>query len=135
MQTPFNSNKSFDRMTRSAVTDTPPEANARFAKFMSQVRDTRQLWMLRNDEGYARWSSEDGACFPVWSRREMAEAAGLRSLPGYRTEQLALDVFRDSLLPKLRDEKIWIGVDLTCEMCGIEIPCEQFEQEITSRAA
>src|SRR5437762_13987360 len=86
------------------IMDTPSEANARFAEFMSEVRDTRQLWILRSDEGYARWSSEDGACFPIWSRREMADGAALRSLPEYRTEQLALDVFRDSFVPKLRDE-------------------------------
>jgi hypothetical protein len=113
--------------------DTPTEANVRFADFMLQVLDTRHLWVLRSDEGYAQWSSEDGVCFPIWSQQQMAERAALRSLPGYQPEQLALDVFRDSVLPKLRDKKFWLGVNLTDEMCGIEIPCEQFEKEIASR--
>ena len=115
--------------------DTPTEANARFADFMSEVRATNRVWLLHNDGGYAQWSSEDGVCLPIWSQQQMAEQAALRSLPGYQTEQLALDVFRDSVLPKLRNGEIWLGVNLTSEMCGIEIPCEQFEKQITRRAA
>ena len=115
--------------------DTPTEANARLTAFMSEVRDTGRLWVLRNDEGYAQWSSEEGVCFPVWSQRQMAERAVTSSLPDYRIEELALEAFRASCLPSLRDREIWIGVNLAGDMCGIEIPCGEFEKEIASRVA
>jgi len=115
--------------------DTPTEANARFATFMTEVKDSRCVWVLRNEEGYARWSGDDGVCFPVWARREMAERAAAASFPDYRTEEIALDIFRRSLLPSLRDTEIWIDVNLTEDMCDIEIPCDEFEREISSRVA
>lgn len=112
--------------------DTPSKANDRFEAFMSEAKNTGRVWVLRNEAGYARWSSDDGISLPIWSQPEMAEQAAIRSFPDYQPEEMLLETFRFSVLPVLRDQEIWIGVNLTDDMYGVEIPCDEFEKNIFS---
>jgi hypothetical protein len=112
---------------------TPQEANARQERFFADIHAQKRLWLLQNDLGYANWSSDDGTALPVWSDRELAAECAIETFAGYRPEEIALETFIDSVLPELEAQDIFVGINLTSDMCGNELSCSEFTKELATR--
>jgi uncharacterized protein DUF2750 len=94
---------------------------------VASVANSRSLWALRNAEGWANWSDEDGSIFPVWDAMATAKACAEKTFPGYQPAEVDLESFLETILPALSEQEIFVGVNLNPDMTGVSRSCAEFE--------
>lgn len=93
--------------------------------FIRRAMDTGMVWGLADEEGWALApSAEDGQrmVLPLWSVEAEAAACATDDWEAYGAEAIALDVLLEHWLPGLESDGLWIGVDWSAELEGVEVP-------------
>lgn len=108
--------------------NTPLAAEARYETFVKNVATSGILWALRNSEGWANWSDEDGHVFPVWDQRQAAEQCAREAFPGYQPTEVPVISFIAKQLPLLCEQGFFVGINLTPEMVGLSISCDEMKR-------
>lgn len=102
--------------------DTPGAASERYEIFLVEVVVTKVVWGLRNDVGWANRSTTSEPVAPFWSDREAAQRCAQETFPGYEPEEIPLQEFVEDWVPELERLGLWVGVNLSPAMAGIEVP-------------
>ncbi|MHC5036631.1 MAG: DUF2750 domain-containing protein [Planctomycetota bacterium] len=113
--------------------DASTEAKARASHFLTLVTQNRPVWGLRNEGGgLATWRFEDSQerLIPFWSEEEKAQLCGEANFPDYKPFELSAKYFTESVLPQLQKEGILVGVNLSDQMGGIDLPAADLIAEI-----
>lgn len=69
---------------------------------------------------------------PFWSIHEGAQACAKVSFPGYRPVPLSAEEFLDDWLPDLQERGLWVGVNITDTLAGIDVTPEGLRREVTA---
>ncbi|MBB5211413.1 DUF2750 domain-containing protein [Microbulbifer hydrolyticus] len=118
--------------------DSPQLAYARHDIFVREVSKRGSMWALHviDGEGWGNYGVEGGGTvFPLWSSESLATACASRSFPGYEAKEVNLKEFIELFIPSLVSQDIWIGLNLSEELAGLDIPAHRFEEVISMGAA
>jgi len=89
------------------------------------------LWALSNLDGWANWSDDENeSIFPVWSEEKDAQLCAGTTFHDYRPTELSLSEFVAEFIPELAAENMFIGINLSDEMTGIDLSCDEFERVV-----
>ncbi len=117
------------------VQDTPAAANERYEIFLVEVAVTKLVWGLRNDVGCANRSTTSEPVAPFWSDRDAAQRCAQETFPGYEPEEIPLEEFVQDFLPELERLGLWVGVNPSPTMTGIEVPPVHLARALMQTAA
>jgi hypothetical protein len=105
-------------------------AQDRYRHFIKVVADWQEVWGLYSD-GWALAATEEGdRAFPIWPAKEYAEACAGGEWSGYAPESFSLEEFMDSLLPKLTQDGVLLGVFYTPSDKGVVVPANFFAEDL-----
>ncbi|MHC4599513.1 MAG: DUF2750 domain-containing protein [Planctomycetota bacterium] len=113
--------------------DASGDAKKRASHFLTLVAENKPVWGLRNEAGgLATWRFEESgeALIPFWSDKENADLCGRANFPDYQVFELTAQYFTDSVLPQLKGQGILVGVNLSDQMGGMDLPAADLIAEI-----
>lgn len=102
--------------------DSPELANQRYDKFINEVTKTKIVYGLKKDDGWANHSDEDSSLVLFWSEWDSAKLCLNSVFTDYQIVEIPLNDFIEDILPLINDHDLWIGVNLTEDMTGIDVP-------------
>lgn len=102
------------------------DSQERYIHFIKVVADSREVWSLRSDDGWAAGGAKlsDGRevdYFPVWPRQEYADICS--EYYGGNARSMSLDYFMDVFCVGLSEEGAQIGVFPTPKIDPVVIEC------------
>ncbi|MHC4780742.1 MAG: DUF2750 domain-containing protein [Planctomycetota bacterium] len=118
--------------------DASGEAKERASHFLTLVSQDKPVWGLKNDSGgLATWKYDesDEKLIPFWSDRGQAEACAQVNFPDYEIFEMAAKYFAESILPLLEKQGILVGINLSDQMGGIDMPAAGLISEIQGAGA
>lgn len=102
----------------------------RYQHFVKVVADREEVWGLYK-EGWALSETEgQRRVFPVWPRREYAEACAEGDWRMYEPSSISVYEFLDECVPKLVEDGVEIGVFYTPANKGVIPPLDQVVSDI-----
>jgi hypothetical protein len=111
-------------------------AKVRYKYFVSRVADWKQLWSLRNQEGWIQAHDEEGRIlFPIWPHHRYADACATGPWQDCHAELIDLDVWLDRWIPGMTRDKRWVAVFPTPQCMGICVSAEQLERDLRAELA
>jgi hypothetical protein len=108
-----------------------PQAN--HDRFVSRVRETRLVWGLKSDEGWAVCESneyEDTDVYPFWSDEADAVAHCTDDWAGFVPATLDLDVFIDTWLAGMSEDGVLVGTNWDEDLSGLEVEPSDLAEEL-----
>ncbi|MGW6144100.1 DUF2750 domain-containing protein [Streptomyces sp. NPDC055140] len=88
------------------------QSGSQAAAFFRDVRQSRVVWLVRDDAGSPAPLSADGTrSLPFWSTSARAQRAAKVWGHGLRVESMPLDTWRDRDLPDAAQEGYKIGIN------------------------
>ncbi|MEH0580191.1 DUF2750 domain-containing protein [Streptomyces sp. ATMOS53] len=88
------------------------QSGSQAAAFFRDVRQSRVVWLVRDDEGSPAPLSADGTrSLPFWSTSGRAQRAAKIWGHGLRVESVPLDAWRDRELPGAARDGLMIGIN------------------------
>jgi hypothetical protein len=107
-----------------------PEEN--FELFVRRVRDTKVVWGLKSDKGWAVCESneyEDTLVYPFWSEESFARPHCVDEWSSYRPAPIPLASFIDEWLEGMDEDDALVGTNWDAELTGVEVePLDLAEQ-------
>ncbi|GIU52633.1 hypothetical protein TUM4438_45820 [Shewanella sairae] len=87
------------------------DSSKRFEHFVSKVADWRQLWGVKNDEGWLVSVDPEGfEYFPLWPHPEYAQKVVDENFPGHQAVELSLDELLNHWLPLFEQDNVKVAV-------------------------
>lgn len=111
------------------------DKQARYAHFLMRVVDSREVWGLYSQEGWASAESVVGIqAFVIWPHSEYAQAKVVGECDWEDTapEPIALDVFIDDWLPRLQLQAVPIAVFPVNDCKGIVVSSQKLAADLRS---
>ena len=88
------------------------QSGSQAAAFFQDVRGSRVVWLVRDDDGCPTHLSADGTrSLPYWSTSARARRAAKIWGHGLRVDSMPLDTWRDRELPDLARDGLEIGIN------------------------
>lgn len=83
----------------------------RYEHFISKVVDWRQLWGVKNHNGWLVPIAPEGfEYFPLWPHHEYAQQVTEQNFPGHNATEITLNELLNHWLPLFEEEKVQIAV-------------------------
>jgi hypothetical protein len=101
--------------------------------FVSRVRETRLVWGLKSDEGWAICESnefEDTDVYPFWSEESDAAVHCTEDWAGFAPASLDLDLFIDTWLAGMDEDGVLVGTNWDSELTGLEVEPADLAEEL-----
>ncbi len=95
-----------------------------YLRFIDQTLETGVVWNLIHSDGFAICESEQSAnisVMPFWSSKTEAQAACTDEWQDYRPNPLEFDDFIDHWLHGMAEDEVYVGINWTDELAGVEI--------------
>jgi hypothetical protein len=88
------------------------QSGSQAAAFFRDVRESRVVWLVRDDDGSPTHLSADGTrSFPFWSTSPRAQRAAKIWGRGLRVDSMPLDTWCDLVLPDAARDGLVIGIN------------------------
>ncbi|MFD5856710.1 DUF2750 domain-containing protein [Streptomyces chartreusis] len=88
------------------------QSGSQAAAFFRDVRQSRVVWLVRDDDGSPTHLSEDGTrSLPFWSTSARAQRAAKIWGHGLRVESMPLDTWCERVLPDAGRDGLVIGIN------------------------
>ena len=111
----------------------PSDAERKYEEFLQSLRDDQPVWTLRNEVGYAKWSTGDPPnIVPFWSSEEQARACSATTFAGYEPESIPAEQFVAEWLDLLAKQGLFVGINLTVEMAGVDVTPDRLREDLHS---
>lgn len=97
------------------------------AEFVAAALAQRQVWSLRDEEGWALAVSEeddDRLVMPFWSSAEVAADCARDEWAGFEVAAIPLDSFTEDWLPGMADDGYAVGLDWEADASGAAVEPE-----------
>jgi hypothetical protein len=92
-------------------------------RFITRVRETREVWGLRSDDGWAYCPSNqcETDVLLFWSDRAYASRHAVKEWSQYVPTPIALDDFIDGWLKGMHQDGLLVGTNFNAELAGQEV--------------
>jgi hypothetical protein len=111
-------------------------AAVRYKYFVSRVADWKELWSLRNQEGWIQGEEDEGRLvFPVWPHARYAQACATGPWQDCRPEVIELDAWLNQWMPAMKTENRLVAVFPTPQSLGICVSPQRLEQDLRAELA
>lgn len=97
--------------------------------FIKKVVDNEELWLLRDEEGWASLGDDSNEYLPLWPKKEFAEICISEEWNGYYAEAVDLEEFIDEWIDDLMRDNVRLTLMWYCGS-GIEIPLTSFKEDL-----
>ncbi|MFF7389508.1 DUF2750 domain-containing protein [Streptomyces scabiei] len=88
------------------------QSGSQVAAFFRDVRQSRVVWLVRDDDGSPTHLSQDGTrSLPFWSTSARAQWAAKIWGSGLRVESMPLDTWCERVLPDASQDGLVIGIN------------------------
>ena len=88
--------------------------------FIDTVLESKEVWILRDEEGCASLESGADMVFPMWPKKEYSDSCISGEWAGYHSVSIGLDVFMERWLPGLLEDGIRLNL-LWMDGKGVEV--------------
>jgi hypothetical protein len=110
-------------------------AKERHDRFVQRIVASREVWGLKNDDGWACTASsadgnEDREVMPFWSDRAYAKQCAKDDWLDYEPTPIPLVLFVSEWLPGMATEGSLVGTNWNAQLCGYEIEPLDLSREI-----
>jgi hypothetical protein len=107
----------------------------RHDRFVQRVVASREVWGLKNDDGWACTAStadsnEDREVMPFWSDRAYAKQCAKDDWSDYEPTSIPLVLFVGEWLPGMAADRCLVGTNWNAQLCGYEIEPLALSKEI-----
>lgn len=112
------------------------EANRK--RFITRVRETRQVWGLRSKDGWAFCPSNDFEETDVllfWSDEAYAKRHVTSGWADYVATPIELDAFIDRWLRGMQKDGLLAGVNFNADLAGLEVEPVELARELLGEPA
>jgi len=82
----------------------------RFTYFIDQVKSSKEVWSLSNDEGFVMVETDEGNCVMVWPDSDFAAQWAIEEWSDCEPVAISLNEFKANWLPSLEADTIEIAV-------------------------
>lgn len=82
----------------------------RLAYFVEQVKATKLVWSLCNEDGFVMVETDEGDCVMVWPDAEFASQWAIEDWDDCEPVSVSLDMFKTEWLPSLALDNITVAV-------------------------
>ena len=102
-------------------------------RFISHVRESRVLWGLRSEGGwaYCRSNHSDADVLLFWSDEAYAKRHAVAEWSHYQATQIQFDAFIDGWLRGMHEDGALAGVNFNADLAGIELEPIELAQALT----
>jgi len=108
----------------------------RYKYFISHVADWKEVWSLRNQEGWIQAQDHKGTIlFPVWPHPRYAQACASGPWEDCRPEVIDLDARLNRWIPGMKRDNRWIAVFPTPQSVAICVSPERLEPDLKAELA
>jgi hypothetical protein len=99
------------------------DLEANYARFIRRVRETKVVWGLRSDRGWAICPSSDRTknVLPFWSDQAYAKRHCVNEWSSYIPEAIPLGEFVAAWLKGMHSDGALVGVNFNADLAGLEI--------------
>ena len=85
-------------------------ADKRYEYFITHIISGKQIWSLRNDEGWVAMSCDGDSCLPVWPHQDFAALWATDDWADCSPTAVALDVWVSRWIPGMEKDGSMIAV-------------------------
>lgn len=113
--------------------DAEVDFEAAYDAFVTEVKQTRQVWGLNSDEGWATCPSaffEETDVIPFWSNQAAAQVHCTEEWSNYKPEAISLDEFLTDWLPGMHEDDVMVGPNWDEELEGLEVEPQDVATEL-----
>lgn len=108
-------------------------ASKRYAYFIKKVSDWKQIWSLRNQEGWVLAGDEQGnELVPVWPHERFASACAVSNWKECEPSLIELSVWLTRWIPGILNDRRLIAVFPTPSHRGIIVSPERLKLDLES---
>lgn len=103
--------------------------------FIKRVTETRLVWGLKSDKGWAVCESaeyEDVEVYPFWSDETYTRAHCSDEWAHYEPASIDLDIFVETWLTGMDEDNLLVGTNWDSELSGLEIEPSELARELTN---
>lgn len=116
------------------VMDSPQQAEERFRRFFREALESGRVWGLFDGVGWANWWDKeewDDPTIPFWSSHDEATACAKSGLTNYEVKHVMLSEFVTDFLANFEENGFWVGVNLTPQRTGVQVPPAVLKDELS----
>ena len=100
------------------------DTQANLDLFVSESKETKLVWGLRNEEGWLACDStefENSEVMPFWSSKEDAQTHNVEECADFEVLEIPLDIFVEDWLLTLAEDGVLVGVNWNASLEGKEL--------------
>lgn len=100
------------------------DIQSNFDLFIEETKQTKQVWGLKNDDGWLSCDSveyEDTEVMPFWSSKEEAQHHNVEEWADFEVLEIPLDIFTEDWLITLSEDGVRVGINWNQHLDGVEI--------------
>lgn len=100
------------------------DTQANLDLFVSESKETKLVWGLRNEEGWLACDStefENSEVMPFWSSKEDAQTHNVEEWADFEVLEIPLDIFVEDWLLTLAEDGVLVGVNWNASLEGKEL--------------
>ncbi|NKF50914.1 DUF2750 domain-containing protein [Shewanella sp. WXL01] len=116
----------------SELVNATPEA--RYDYLVEQVKTTKQIWTLQDQDGCVMLTTEDEDCIPMWPSEETANLWAVDDWKNCEPLMIPLEEFQARWVRGMEDDDLFIAVFPVQEDLGVVVPPYEVDQRLTPRA-
>jgi hypothetical protein len=104
-----------------------------YERFVERVKQSREVWGLHSDKGWAHCPSNDHEGRDVlvfWSDRAYAARHAKEDWSTYAPASITLDAFLARWLPGMHKDQALVGPNWDAHLCGLEVEPLEVAREL-----
>ena len=95
------------------------DAEQRYAHFIQQVAENKEVWILKDDEGCMLLTADDDECIPVWPHPDYAKAWAVDDWSKSQPFAIPLQVWLDRWTTGMAEDGVAVAVFPLQEEVGV----------------
>jgi Protein of unknown function (DUF2750) len=106
-------------------------AQERYEYFLEKVIEFKEVWSLRNDDGFVSMADDNGEeCIPFWPHPDYARALATVSWSDCKPEVVSLDGFLEKWLVGMEKDKLNVTVFPAPGLKGAVVTPEHLKEDL-----
>ncbi|MBR9726619.1 DUF2750 domain-containing protein [Shewanella intestini] len=107
---------------------------ARYDYLVEQVKATKQIWSLQDQDGCVMLTTEEEDCIPMWPDEETANLWAVDEWKECEALMIPLDEFQSRWVSGMEEDDLFIAVFPVQDDLGVVLPPYEVDQRLTPRA-
>lgn len=105
-----------------------------YDRFVSRVRESKTVWGLKSEEGWAYCPSNEIDCDVLlfWSEEAYAKRHAVGDWSNYKPAAIPLASFIDNWLHGMHEDGVLAGANFNADLAGLEIEAIELAKALTS---